>query len=72
MAIGPEEADIENIIKSTNTGVFATYTEKDKIKETLLKYFSLYQNKELKSYAIGLQKYSRKNLTGQLLGILNN
>lgn len=72
LAIGPEEADIENIIKSTNTGVFATYTEKDKIKETLLKYFSLYQNKELKSYAIGLQKYSRKNLTGQLSGVLNN
>lgn len=72
LAIGPDMADIENIIKPTNTGVFATYTEKDKIKEALLKYFSLYQNKELKSHAIGLQKYFRKNLTGQLSGILKD
>ncbi|GGB67554.1 glycosyl transferase family 1 [Flavobacterium suaedae] len=70
LAIGPEGADIESIIKTTNTGVFTTYTEKDKIKETLQNYFDLYQKKELKSHAIGLQQYSRKNLTGQLESIL--
>jgi len=70
LAIGPESADFSDIIKQTNTGVFATYTEKERIKETLLGYFTQYQNGALKSHAIGLQKYSRKNLTAELATLL--
>ncbi|KAF2518654.1 glycosyltransferase family 4 protein [Flavobacterium salilacus subsp. salilacus] len=72
LAVGPEGADIESIIKTTNTGVFTTYSEKEKIKETLLNYFKHYQEGNLKVNAVGLQYYSRKNLTGQLANLLNN
>lgn len=72
LAIGPEGADIAEIIRSTNTGVFATYSDKQKIKDTLLKYFAEYKNGSLKSHAIGLQQYSRKNLTKQLADLLKN
>ncbi|AXG74630.1 glycosyl transferase family 1 [Flavobacterium arcticum] len=72
LAIGPKGADFSTIITTTNTGVFATYTEKEKIKETLLNYFKQYQQGNLKTNAIGLQHYSRKNLTGQLATLLNN
>ncbi|NDI99157.1 glycosyltransferase family 4 protein [Flavobacterium sp. LaA7.5] len=72
LAVGPEGADIESIIKTTNTGVFTTYSEKEKIKETLLNYFKHYQEVNLKVNAVGLQYYSRKNLTGQLANLLNN
>lgn len=72
LAIGPEGADFAGIIQSTNTGVFATYTEKEKIKETLLNYFNEYMQGKLQSNAIGLQQYSRKNLTGKLAGLLKN
>jgi glycosyltransferase involved in cell wall biosynthesis len=70
VAIGPEGADFSVIIKETNTGVFVTYAEKDKLKQTILGYFNQYQQGTLKSHAIALQQYSRKNLTGKLADLL--
>ncbi|MFY7731255.1 MAG: glycosyltransferase, partial [Flavobacterium sp.] len=72
LAIGPEGADMAEIVKTTNTGVFALYTEKQKIKHTLIQYFAEYQKGALKSHAIGLQHYSRKNLTEQLASLLKS
>ena len=70
IAIGPEGADFAAIIKSTNTGVFLTYSEKEKLKQTLTGYFEEYQKGTLRSHPIGLQQYSRKNLTGELVKVL--
>ena len=66
VAIGPEGSDFAEIITSTNTGVFFTYDEKEKLKELLLKYYQDYKANNLKVHAVGLQKYSRKSLTEQL------
>lgn len=70
LAVGPEGADFAGIIQSTNTGVFVTYDEKEKLKEAILSYFAQYKQNSLKSHPIGLQQYSRKNLTGQLAELL--
>ncbi|MFD2603736.1 glycosyltransferase family 4 protein [Flavobacterium suzhouense] len=70
LAIGPEGADFASIIKTTNTGVFSLYSDKELIKKTILSYFNQYKEGNLKSYAIGLQEFSRKNLTSQLASIL--
>lgn len=72
LAIGPDGSDMAEIVKSTNTGVFALYNEKQKIKETLLRYFTEYQKGALKSHAVGLQHYSRENLTEQLASLLKS
>jgi len=72
VAIGPKGSDFAEIIISTNTGVFFTYDEKEKLKALLLKYYQDYQNQNLKVHAVGLQKYSRKNLTEQLSKLLNS
>ncbi|WP_396181087.1 glycosyltransferase family 4 protein [Flavobacterium sp.] len=66
LAIGPKNSDFENIIKQTNTGVFYQYNEKNELKSQILSYFSQYLDNNLKVNAVGLQKYSRKNLTKQL------
>lgn len=66
IAIGPEDSDFAEIITSTNTGVFFTYDEKEKLKELLLKYYQDYKAINLKVHAVGLQQYSRKSLTEQL------
>ena len=66
IAIGPEGSDFAEIITATNTGVFFTYDEKEKLKALLLKYYQEYQNQNLKVHAVGLQQYSRKSLTEQL------
>jgi glycosyltransferase involved in cell wall biosynthesis len=72
VAIGPDGADFADIISTTNTGVFATYTEKDRLKQAISTYFEQYRTGSLKSYPIGLQQFSRKNLTGQLAELLKS
>lgn len=72
IGIGPDMSDFAEIIAETNTGVFINYDEKDKLKDTILEYYKHYLNGNLKSNAIGLQKYSRKNLTSQLAQILKS
>ncbi len=70
VAIGPKGSDFAEIITSTNTGVFFTYDEKEKLKTVLLKYYELYKNGDLKVHAVGLQQYSRRNLTEQLAKLI--
>ncbi|MEE1898336.1 glycosyltransferase family 4 protein [Flavobacterium rakeshii] len=70
VGIGPQGADFADIIKTTNTGVFVEYTEKEKLKDTLKSYFAQYMAEGLKVHAIGLQQYSRRNLTNQLANLL--
>ena len=72
VAIGPKDSDFAEIITSTNTGVFFTYDEKDKLKETILNYFELYLEKKLNVFPVGLQQYSRKKLTEQLSKLLTS
>ena len=71
IAIGPEDSDFAEIITSTNTGVFFMYDEKKRLKALLLDYYNQYKNQNLKVHAVGLQQYSRKNLTEQLVNILS-
>ncbi|WP_296383117.1 glycosyltransferase [Winogradskyella sp.] len=72
LAIGPKDADVEQIIKTTNTGTYFSYNEKVELKTQILNYFEAYQNNNLKVNAIGLQPYSRKALTKKLSSIINN
>lgn len=71
VAIGPNGSDFAEIIADTNTGVFITYAEKEKLKSTLLEYYHLYLEGKLKCNATGTAQYSRRNLTEQLAKILN-
>jgi hypothetical protein len=66
VAIGPKDSDFAEMITSTNTGTFFMYDEKERLKATILSHFEKYQQKDLKVFAVGLQQYSRKHLTGQL------
>ena len=72
LALGPIGADFEQIIKSTNTGVFFTYEEKEALKSQISVYFEAFLNKSLNVHAVGLQKYSRKSLTGDLARLLDS
>lgn len=66
LAIGPEETDVEQIIRATNTGHYFYYHQKEAIKSQILSYFKAYQTNSLQMNAIGLQQYSRKSLTKSL------
>ncbi|WP_159779617.1 glycosyltransferase family 4 protein [Flavobacterium sp. 9AF] len=66
IAIGPQETDFERIIKSTNTGTFFNYQDKEALKNQILNYFNAYLENSLKTFPVGLQQYSRKSLTERL------
>lgn len=70
LAIANENSDIKNIIVTTNTGVFCDYSEKEKVKQTILSYYQLYKENQLKTSPIGLQFFSRKKLTEKLAQLL--
>ncbi len=70
IAIGPKDSDVEKIIKQTNTGVYFNYNDYELLKTTILDYYNAFQNKNLQSHPIGLQKYSRKQLTQQLAELI--
>jgi len=70
LALGPKDADVEQIIKSTNTGTYFNYSQKAALKTQLLSYFEAFQSKTLKVNAIGLQPYSRKALTERLAKLI--
>lgn len=72
LALGPENSDFESIITSTNTGVFHQYDEYDELKQTILSFYEKHQSQSLKVQAVGLQQYSRKNLTKQLVDVIHS
>ena len=70
LAIGPENADIQKILRETNTGTFFLYSQKEEIKEFIWEKYAEYKKGELRSHALGLQKFSRKALTGELANLI--
>ena len=71
IAIGPQGSDFADIIKETNTGVFFDYTEKEKLKSVILDFYNQFLEGKLQAIGVGLQQYSRKNLTKQLVQLIN-
>jgi galactitol-specific phosphotransferase system IIB component len=66
IAIGPKDSDFSEIITNTNTGVFFEYSEKMKLKSVILGVYKEYLEGKLQANGLGLQQYSRKNLTKAL------
>jgi hypothetical protein len=72
VAIGPKDSDFAEIITNTNTGVFFEYSEKTRLKSVILDFYNQFLEGKLKSNGVGLQQYSRKNLTKELVQLINS
>jgi hypothetical protein len=72
IAIGPQKSDIKEILYQTNTGTYFNYQEKNELKKQILECYINYKNYNLKSNGVGLQYYSRENLTKKLVSILED
>lgn len=70
IALGPQQSDVETIIKETNTGHYFYYDDYESLKRVLLNHYAAFQKNTLQSHPIGLQKYSRKSLTKQLSTVI--
>ncbi|MFV5695763.1 glycosyltransferase family 4 protein [Flavobacterium sp. LB3P122] len=72
IAIGPNGSDFAEIITETNTGVFFNYSEKVKLKSVILDFYNQFLEGKLEVNGVGLQRYSRKNLTKELSQLINS
>lgn len=72
LCLGPKDGDAAAIIDETNTGVVCEWNDKEAIKNSIKKYFQLYQDKQLQIISKNVEKYHRKNLTKQLSLLLEN
>jgi glycosyltransferase involved in cell wall biosynthesis len=70
IGIGPTGSDFAQILDETKTGVFIDYSEKEKLKQTILDYHQQYHDGNLSVDAAGIEQYSRKNLTARLAALL--
>ena len=70
LAIGPEGSDIAGILSETNSGTFFNYSQKDELKAQLIKMYEQFRNGTLQTHAVGLQRFSRKNLTRELAELI--
>lgn len=66
LAIGPAGSDIEEIITSTASGGFYTYTQEARIKMEILSHFKKFVAREDRLQKGAIAKYHRKNLTKAL------
>jgi glycosyltransferase involved in cell wall biosynthesis len=70
LALGPKDSDVEQIIAATNTGYYFEYSEYDNLKHKILEHFDAFRHRSLQSHGIGLQQYSRKELTKKLSDLI--
>jgi hypothetical protein len=70
LAVGPPEWDVEKILKETSAGSCFNYDERENLKVQILSYYELFKQGKLKSESKNIEKYSRRNLTGNLAQLL--
>ncbi|MGZ3933036.1 MAG: glycosyl transferase family 1 [Bacteroidia bacterium] len=68
LAIGPEDGDLAGILRATNSGLIAGFTDEKKMKEHIL---ALFSGQKINFNSDEIKKYSRRELTGKLSEFLN-
>lgn len=72
IALGPEGSDIKGIIEETKAGKFFNYDDSKLLKSQILRYFEDFKNDKLNIYSVGIEKYSRRELTRQMSFLIRN
>ncbi len=72
LCLGPEESDIEGIIRETKSGYFFNYRQDQELKATIKQMYSDFKAGSLKSTSIGIEKYSRRELTRSMAAIIHD
>ncbi|MDT0295074.1 glycosyl transferase family 1 [Mesonia ostreae] len=71
LAIGPENWDVEEILKKTQRDSFLLHEDYSGLKERILNYFHHYQSQQLKVEKTSIGAYHRKELTSQLASVIH-
>ena len=71
LGIGPPNGDAANVLKETNAGLILDRIDHDGIKDSIMKYYFEWLN-GISAQKREVSMYSRKNLTQQLVALLNS
>lgn len=70
LAIGPKNWDVEQIVSETESGHTFGYADAEELKQQILSYFELFQQKKLQVDSKHIERYSRVHLTEQLSEVI--
>lgn len=70
LALGPKDWDVKKILKETKAGSYFGYGEEEGLKSHISTLYKLYSTQQLNVSSKNIEKYSRKNLTGDLAKLL--
>ena len=71
VAIGPNKSDIKPLIDQTGTGQFFDYSQKEDLKAHIRSCYEQFKNGSLKVNPIGLEQFSREQLTSTLASLID-
>ena len=71
LSIGPEDGDAAKMLCDSGAGETAGYENEDLMRRLLTEYFIRFSNQQLAGNTANRLKYSRKELTQKIAGILN-
>ncbi|APZ46603.1 glycosyl transferase family 1 [Polaribacter reichenbachii] len=72
LALGPEKADLSEILENTNAGVVVGFNNEVKLTSEIKKLYQQYKEGSLQVNSKNVEQYHRINLTGQLAIILKS
>jgi len=72
LAIAPKNGDLATILHETNAGFTIDFNEKSALKKTILSLYNDYKNSVLEVNSFNIEKYHRKELTKELVKIINS
>ncbi|MFY0604738.1 MAG: glycosyltransferase family 4 protein [Flavobacteriaceae bacterium] len=72
LAIGPEDGDAAEIINDTKAGIMVGFEDKQKLKKTILDFYTKFKQHNLTTEKMNIQKYHRKKLTEELSLIIKS
>ncbi len=70
LAIGPTDGDLAEIVRQTQCGTVIDFEDEKKMRNTIQELYRSFRTNELKVNPGNIEKYHRKNLTGDLAAIL--
>jgi glycosyltransferase involved in cell wall biosynthesis len=71
LAVGPVDGDAAEILRQTNAGTIAGYSDDSLMYEQLKEFYAKFKAGNLEVSSSGIEQYSRKSLTGQLAEVMN-
>ena len=72
LAVGPTDGDVADVLSQSQAGIMVDFDDFAATKQAILTYYQKFQKSALTVNSTSIEKYSRKELTGQLVKVLDS